>query len=68
LAQLNSKMRKFLFILLIFGAHQAFSQFEVGLELQVYPTGLIPGIHLEYELSPMSFLHIQVYRVEWVTM
>jgi len=53
-------MRKFLFLLLIFGYNQAFSQFEVGLELQVYPTGLIPGIHLEYELSPHSGLQGRV--------
>ena len=49
-------MRRFLFILLIFGCHQAFSQLEVGLELQAYPTGFIPGIHIEYGLTSQSAL------------
>jgi len=35
-------------------AHLGFCQLEVGIELQVYPTGFIPGIHLEYEVSEQS--------------
>lgn len=49
-------MKKLLLVFLIFGYYQAISQIEVGVELQVYPTGFIPGIHLEYELSPHSGL------------
>ena len=47
-------MKKIFFILSFYWCLPAFGQIEVGIEFQAYPTGLIPGIHLEYELTDNS--------------
>jgi hypothetical protein len=32
---------------------------DMGLELQVYPTGLLPGIRIDQALSPYSSIHLR---------
>lgn len=49
-------MKKILLLLLLGWSNYGFCQTEIGLEFQVYPTGLLSGIHLEYEIGTHSGL------------
>ncbi len=49
-------MKKFLLFILVCCYNSAFCQLELGVEIQAYPTGLIPGIHIEYGLTEQSGL------------
>ena len=53
-------MKKILLLLLLGGSSYAFCQTELGLEFQVYPTGFISGIHIEYEIGAHSGLQGRV--------
>lgn len=50
----------FIFIVLSLSLYQAHSQIDLNFELQVYPTGIIPGIRIEQNQGEMSATHLRI--------